>query len=58
MQALFDAMPLISMILFLLIFLGVVVYVGTDRRRRHIDRMAAAALEDSDLDAPQGGDRG
>ncbi|MDA3962900.1 MAG: CcoQ/FixQ family Cbb3-type cytochrome c oxidase assembly chaperone [Planctomycetota bacterium] len=57
MQAFVDAMPLISMVLFVLIFAAVLVHVLTDRRRGHLDKMANAALEDTDLDS-EGANRG
>jgi cbb3-type cytochrome oxidase subunit 3 len=45
-ETLIEAMPLLSMLLFLGIFALVLVYVFTDRRQQHIQHMAAAALDD------------
>ena len=54
METLIDWMPVASMLLFIGIFALVLLYVVTDRRRGHLQRMAAAALDEDE----EGADRG
>jgi len=42
----YDWMPLAAEVLFFAFFSLVLWYVVSDRRRRHLDRMAHAALDD------------
>ena len=46
MQTIIEAMPLASMLLFFAIFLIMLFYVFTDRRRSHREHMASMALDD------------
>jgi hypothetical protein len=48
-------LPLIALLIFVGLSLMVIVYVLTDRRHRHHQRMAALALDDSRRD--EGADR-
>jgi len=47
LRQLSEAMPIVSLLLFVLIFALVLVYVLSDRRRGHLARMGAKALEDA-----------
>jgi cbb3-type cytochrome oxidase subunit 3 len=39
-------LPIISLVLFVAFFVGVIVYIVTDRRRGHLARMESLPLDD------------
>lgn len=43
-----DVLPLLALVVFFALFVLLGLYVATDRRRTHHQRMAALALESSD----------